>query len=130
MRNFDDWNKIKKSIEINSIESKGFPREGEVWMCHLGKNIGCEQNGGGDNFSRPVVIVKKFNNLMFWIIPLSTKQKNFDFYYNFNDSDNKKISAILAQLKLMSMKRLKRKIAEIDKNNFSNIKLKLREYLD
>jgi len=51
----------------------------------FGKNIGFEQNGSGDNFSRPVLIVKKFNNHMFWCVPLSTKQKTFDFYFNYTD---------------------------------------------
>ncbi len=78
-------------------------------MSALGRNIGYEQNGSGDNFARPVLIVKKFNNNMFWCVPLSTKQKHFDFYFNFTDPNEQKVSAILAQLKLVSVKRLKRK---------------------
>ena len=78
---------------------KLFPNTSEFWMCSLGRNIGFEQNGGGNNFSRPVLVAKKFNNQMFWIIPLSTKQKNLDFYFNFTDPNGQKVSCILAQLR-------------------------------
>ena len=53
------WNKIKKKIDLEQKSCK-YPKEGEVWMTSLGRNIGFEQNGSGDNFSRPVLIIKKF----------------------------------------------------------------------
>ena len=72
---FDIWNDVKKKIQDKKDAKQKFPKEREVWMSSLGKNIGYEQNGSGDQFSRPVLIIKKFNNQMFWAIPLSTKQK-------------------------------------------------------
>ena len=98
-------------------------------MSALGKNIGFEQNGSGDNFSRPVLIVKKFNNHMFWSIPLSTKQKKFDFYYNFTDSNGSQVSVILAQLKLVSVKRIKRKMYDLSDKQLQDIKGKLKTFL-
>ena len=98
-------------------------------MCSLGKNIGFEQNGSGGNFSRPVLVIKKFNNHMFWAISLSTKQRNFDFYFNYTDPNNQKVSAILAQMKLVSVKRLKRKLCEIPNELFDEIKQKLKSFL-
>jgi mRNA interferase MazF len=128
-KNFDVWNELKKKIEISTDEPVGFPREGEVWMCSLGRNIGYEQNGANDNFSRPVLVVKKFNNHMFWSVPLSTKQKRFDFYFNFTDPNDKKVSAILAQMKLVSVKRLKRKLYDLPKDITLEIKEKLQKFL-
>lgn len=125
---YDLWNALKKSIQ-SKPDASLFPKESEVWMVILGKNLGYEQNGIGDNFSRPVLVIKKFNNKMFWCIPLSTKQKNFDFYFNFMDQDNKKVSLILAQLKLMSIKRFNRKIYSIDERQFLKIKKTLRGFL-
>ena len=49
----------------------------------MGKNIGFEQDGKGENFVRPVVIIKGFNKNMFFGIPLSTKMKEGKFYYKF-----------------------------------------------
>jgi len=71
-------------------------------MSSLAKNIGFEQNGSGESFYRPVMIVKKFNNHMFWTIALSTKQKRFDFYLNYADPNGVKVAGILAQMKLTS----------------------------
>src|SRR3989339_328098 len=127
-KDFDKWNELKKKIDAEIIKLNRFPKEGEVWMSAIGKNIGFEQNGSGDNFSRPILIIKKFNNHMFWAIPLSTKQKKFDFYFNFTDPNNNKVSAILAQLKLVSVKRLKRKLYDIPSELFNEIKQILKSF--
>lgn len=129
MTDFDSWNELKKKIDLEDNKLERLPKEGEVWMGVVGKNIGYEQNGSGDNFSRPVLIVKKFNNQMFWSVPLSNKQKNFDFYYNFSDPQNNSVSAILAQLKLVSIKRLKRKLYDLPKYQLEEIKSKLKTFL-
>ena len=98
-------------------------------MSSLGKNVGYEQNGSGDNFSLPILIIKKFNNHMFWVIPLSTKQKEFDFYFNYTDPNNQEVSAILAQMKLLSVKRLRRKLYDIPRKLFDEMKQKLKSFL-
>ncbi len=126
---FDLWNEIKKKIDSEDNLTERFPKEGEVWMSSLGKNVGFEQNGSNDNFSRPVLIIKKFNNQMFWTIPLSTKKKAFDFYHNYTDPSGEKVSAILAQLKLSSVKRLKRKIYDLPSQQLPEIKEKLKKFL-
>lgn len=129
MKDFDSWNELKKRINEEENEPDRFPKEGEVWMSSLGRNVGYEQNGSGDNFSRPVLIVKKFNNHMFWVIPLSTKQKKFDFYFNYTDPNEQKVSAILAQMKLFSVKRLKRKLYDIPDDVLEQMKEQLRSFL-
>ena len=129
LNDFDFWNELKKKTDAEKNEPDRFPKGGEVWMSVLGKNIGFEQNGSGDNFSRPVLIIKKFNNHMFWTIPLSTKQKNFDFYFNYTDPNNQKVSVILAQIRLLSVKRLKRKLYDIPDVLFNQIKQKLKSFL-
>ena len=127
---YDAWNKIKKGLSSNPESTVTiYPKAGEVWMSLVGKNIGFEQNGSGTNFSRPVLILKKFNNKMFWSIPLSTKQKKIDFYYNFADPDNRKVSLIIAQLKLLSVKRLRRKMYAIPQVDFINIVEKVKNLL-
>ena len=128
-KHFDKWNELKKKIDMENNQPYFFPKEGEVWMSDVGLNIGYEQNGSEDNFSRPMLIVKKFNNHMFWAIPLSTKQKDFDFYFNYTDPNGQKVSAILAQMKLVSVKRLKRDIYVIPDKIFYQIKQKLKSFL-
>ena len=55
-KDFDKWNERKKAL--NDRERILFnPRE--IWWCSFGVNIGSEQDGSGDNFERPVIIIKK-----------------------------------------------------------------------
>lgn len=121
MKNFDEWGKIKSDLE-SRVVTNTFPKEGEVWMTYYGLNIGYEQDGSRNYFSRPILVIKKFNNKMFWVVPLSTKQKKMDFYFNFTDHNRQNVSAILAQLKLISVKRMTRKMYQIDDNLLIRIK--------
>ena len=66
---------------------------------------------------------------MMWSIPLSTKQKKFEFYFNYTDPNNNNVSAILAQMRLVSIKRLKRKMYEMEEDIFLRIKQKLKSFL-
>lgn len=128
---FNSWNKQKQAIneKADVYQPKLFPKTGEVWMIALGKNIGYEQNGIGSNFSRPVLVFKKFNNQMYLGIPLSSKQKNIDFYFNYTDPLGNSVAAILAQLKLISIKRFYRKMYLMDSSSFESIKRKLQKIL-
>ena len=47
MKNFDDWNKIKKDIEKSKID-KVFHTQ-EIWWCSIGINIGFEEDGKNNN---------------------------------------------------------------------------------
>ena len=49
----------------------------------MGLNIGYEQDGKGEDFLRPVLILKKFNKRVFLGIPLTKIKKDSHFYHNF-----------------------------------------------
>ena len=55
------------------------------------------------------------------IAPLSTKQKDLDYYYNFIDINNNKVSVILAHIKCLSIKRFERKLYVLDRIYFKEI---------
>jgi mRNA interferase MazF len=57
MKKFNEWNEVKK--EIDTREKSIIFKERDVFWVSIGENIGYEQNGKGEIFSRPVVIVKK-----------------------------------------------------------------------
>lgn len=122
VEDFDNWNIYKKQLEELDPVFDNFPHRGEVWMIVLGNNLGFEQNGTGGNFSRPVLVFKKFNNQMFWCIPLSTKQKSLDYYFNFQDPVGHSVSGIIAQMRLLSIKRFQRRMYVLDWEIFDNFK--------
>ena len=128
-KDFDRWNEIKKQLAHDAPLPPAFPKDGEVWMCSLGKNLGREQDGGFQDFSRPVLIVKKFNNEIFWVVPLSTKQKPLDFYFNYNDPSGAPVAAVLAQLRLVSINRLRRDIYVLPPALLDEVRAQLRAFL-
>ena len=125
-KNFDDWNKVKKHTEE---KSGPFFYEREVWFTKIGENIGFEQCGKNLNFARPVLILKKFNNDIFWGIPLTKSDKDGNYYFKFILNEESS-TAILSQLKLVDGKRLMSKIGKIDKDNFNILKQKIRKLLE
>ncbi len=58
-KDFRRWT-TKKEV-LNDTEGTALFHEREVWWCALGANIGFEQDGGQEDFERPVVVLKKFN---------------------------------------------------------------------
>ena len=93
-QDFDRWNDLKKRLDGKIDTPQFFPKEGVVWMTILGKNIGYEQNGVGNQFDRPVLVIKKFNNQMYWAVHID-EAKAFDFYYNFTDPEGKRFQQFL-----------------------------------
>lgn len=91
----------------------------------LWKNL---MNGKSDFFTRPVLILKRFNKNIFFGIPLSTQIKDGNFFFTFNLNDEKS-NALLVQGKTFDVKRLEKKIGMISKDEFSELKIKLKELL-
>lgn len=126
-KDFQKWH--DKKAEVDQIEKRPFFHEREIWFCHLGINIGFEQDGSGDDFQRPVLIIRKFNNEVCWVISLSKTDKRGKYYFAFKFDDKITSVAILSQIKLMDTKRLSRKIGELNKEEFVQLTNKIKALL-
>ena len=118
-KDFQKWHKRKSWL--HNEKPRVFFHERDIWLCSMGFNVGFEQDGRGAQFSRPIVIFKKFNNEVFWAIPLTTKQKIGKFYFSVKVHNIGQQTLILSQLRLMDSKRLLRKIGYISKADYSAI---------
>ena len=74
MKNFDTWNKEKKNLENIGHDTLAF-HEREIWWCSIGFNLGDEQDGKNELFERPILVLKKFNNKIAWVLPMAPNQK-------------------------------------------------------
>jgi mRNA interferase MazF len=127
IKRFIDW--IITKIIIDKIERRDFIiNEGQVFWCSLGENIGDEEHGKGDDFRRPVLIFKKFNNNIFWGIPLSTKIKDNKYYIKILLKDEE-VSAMISQLRILDTKRLDTFIGYISKDDFIKIQDSVRNLI-
>ncbi len=122
---FNSWNNLKIELHLNS--NIKFAEERQIWWASLGKNIGVEINGKNDRFERPVLIIKKYNKDSFLIVPISSKEKKSIYHYFFNDDRGRKNILNFSQIKVISRKRLIRKMGKIDLLIFKNIKENLIE---
>lgn len=124
---FQKWHQLKSMLE-NISKKKVFFHEREIWFLYLGKNLGSEQDGK-KQFRRPVVILKKFNQNLFWGIPLSMQGKNGEYYLEVLDTKNVKRTVILSQLRLLDKKRLLDKIGTVNKEHFKILKEKIIKFI-
>lgn len=110
------------SKKINIQQKTKFPNfsERDIWWCSLGSNIGFEQDGKNEDFERPILILKKFSKDVFIGVPLTSVDKENKYYFSYTLHD-KKGSFILTHSRLLSAKRLNRRISKVGKDIFNNI---------
>jgi mRNA interferase MazF len=123
-KDFDGWNADKKRLHGRS--QPPFFHEREIWWCALGVNVGSEQDGTGDQFSRPVLVVKKFSRDVLWVLPLTTQEKLGQHYFPLKPWKSVQSTAVLSQLRLISAKRLLRRVPQrISEQEYDDLTNKL-----
>jgi mRNA interferase MazF len=118
-KDFDTWNKKKKRIHESTFSNYIHLRE--VWWCTLGVNIGVEADGKHDNFERPVLVIQKFSRDAVLIVPLTTRIKDNPYHVVYTH-DGKQFAAVISQIRLISTKRLIRKVFSMNSGTFEVIR--------
>ncbi|MDR1068051.1 MAG: type II toxin-antitoxin system PemK/MazF family toxin [Clostridiales Family XIII bacterium] len=125
---FHQWGEIKTSIN-NDKERVAFFSERDIWIANLGENIGYEEDGKGDTYSRPILIIRTYGKNMCFVVPLSTTGKRGYFYHEFDGHTGKMSVVLLSQARVIDGLRLRRKIGYASENDFKAIKKRLRNIL-
>ena len=119
---FDRCNSIKKLTDAAADAARPYFREAEVWWVRLGRNIGYETNGKSREFTRFVIILKKYNQYSFLALPLTTAPKPNPYRVPIGMIDEKQAFATLSQLRNIDSKRLVKKIIHLDADILAAIK--------
>lgn len=140
IKDFNTWNDLKKSIEHKHGEHGGeayaYPRE--IWWCSLGVNIGAEIDGKNENFERPVLIVRVYNKNSMLVLPVTSKEKVDEFHYKIivlaknaktGELYDKPVWVKLTQARMISNKRLLRKVDVIPAIDFDKVKDAFKNYI-
>lgn len=122
-KDFNSWNEEKKKIDAGENTGIYF-HEREIWWCSIGLNVGDEQGGKNELFERPVLIIRKFNDRLAWVLPMTTKPKEGKYYHKVRHEDME-FAVILSQLRLVSGKRFRRRVRKIMSDEFDIIKKKV-----
>jgi mRNA interferase MazF len=115
-KNFDEWNIEKKNIHFS--KPCAVFHEKEIWWCAMGINIGYEEDGKNRLFERPVLVIKKFNKHVAWVVPITTKPHYDIFHYQLRFSGN---FLIIPQVRLTSSKRFIRFVEKISDDEMLEI---------
>lgn len=127
-KEFDQWNNLKKKTHAATTWLAFYERE--VWWMCAGVNIGVEIDGKHELFSRPVIIVRKFNKDMALIVPTTAQDKyGIKYYLTITGDDHKRYTVGLSQIRAISSKRLFRKIGTIDSASYDSLLEKLTDMI-
>lgn len=129
LKKFHDWHLIKHELHHKEGPSVFF-KEREIWWCCVGYNIGWEINGKNADFSRPILVVRKFGLDSFLGLPLTSTTKEDYFHYKLEAVvTGKEGSVVLSQIRHLDAKRLVRKMGVMPKEVFKSVKLKVKSML-
>ena len=117
-KEFVRWNERKKLLD--RIEFDYYVHEREVWWCAVGLNVGVESDVKNDDFERPVLVLRKFNRDSVLIVPLSSRLKDNPYHVQFRH-EGETAAAVISQIRLVSTKRLLRRMYRIDSGFFDKI---------
>lgn len=121
MKRFLEWIGIKEKIHTEKL-SPTF-EEREIWWVNIGENIGHEENGRGDDFARPFVVIRKFNKELLFGVPCSSVIKENKYYFKIVvQAGNFKTAAMLSQARTISSKRLLNVVDKMGKESFGGLK--------
>lgn len=153
-KTFKDWFYKKQNLHFQ-FEDKNYKppffKEGEVWDCYFGENIGfetCGKNDMGQGFTRAVLIIKKSTQWEksedkledkyvdtgiggFLAVPLTSPHKsnyNLNFYHQLK-GDPKSGYVILQQIRYIDTRRLINKKFEIHSEELKTVKEKIKNSL-
>ena len=118
-KDFNDWSILKQKLEVKD-NAPAF-KQREIWWCHLGINVGDEENGKNKVYSRPILIIKKFNNRIFWGLPLTTQIKEKPYYHKIAFKE-KEQCVMISQLRLWDARRLTSRMGKLPSDQFDKIR--------
>jgi mRNA interferase MazF len=125
-RDFDKWNIEKKKADA---EQPRLYTVREIWWCRFGVNIGTEQDGRGDLFLRPVIILRGFGPDACLVAPLTTSVREHPLRIAVGVVDGRSARANLSQVRIVDTRRLVEKVGFLENGLFDALKKSVKDLL-
>lgn len=125
-KDFKGWIIIKEKIHYE--QKLQLYKEGEIWWCRIGENVGNEICGKGKKFIRPVLVARKLSKTNFIGVPLTSQPHKGTWYVEFDFKGNREY-AVVAQVENMSVYRMHHKFGEVPESDLNKVINGLRELL-
>src|SRR3989338_5755366 len=125
-KEFDKWNKVKKRT---NAESPRLYTVREIWWCRFGINIGTEQDGKGEWYVRPCVILRGFGPDACLVVPITTSPRKHALRIPIGKIEGEEAKANLSQIRVVDTKRLQSRIGFLEKDVFSKLRKAAKDLL-
>jgi mRNA interferase MazF len=123
---FDEWNEVKKKVNKRAPSDL---KERQILFVSIGVNVGYEEDGKGDKGLRPVLVFKKFGRELFWGIPLTSKNREGEHYFNFTYKDDQSSCALLSQMRAYSARRIEYRSGYMKQEDWIKLCIKMTSYI-
>lgn len=127
-KDFDKWNTKKKQTHGHG-DYLPLYHERQVRWCTLGVNVGYEQDGTGEGFSRPVLILKGFSRHVCLVVPLTTSRKSNPYHVPVGMVEGRDAYVVISQLRLIDTRRLYLLVHTVDVGTFDRIRKAVKDML-
>ncbi len=125
IKSFKEWFKLK--ISLWDSESKVIFKQGDIWWCSLGINLGEEIFGKGLKFTRPILVFRKFTSNSFLGLPLTTQKKEGSWFVEIT-IHGKTNWVMLNQARILDKKRLTNRVGVLDDTDLKKVKSRFLEF--
>lgn len=127
IKDFVKWFLVKTNIDSRIYNPPLF-KEGQIWWCSIGENVGGEISGKGEYFRRPVLIIRKLDRFSFIGLPITSQTKTGSWYFNLkvNNQDN---SIIMSQIRYIDYRRMDKIISTITADDLKIVRESLIELI-
>jgi mRNA-degrading endonuclease toxin of MazEF toxin-antitoxin module len=125
-KDFTEWHSLKQQLQVRK-DAPIFQQQ-EIWWCSVGMNIGHEADGKSKLYSRPVLVVRKFNRHIFFGVSLTSRIKENPYYHRIHFLGNEQC-VMLSQLRLWESRRLLNRMGKLPDNQFNAVRAALQNLL-
>jgi mRNA-degrading endonuclease toxin of MazEF toxin-antitoxin module len=117
-KDFEKWNIAKQKIDV--YPTTAFIQESAIWLASIGVNVGFEMDGKGNDFVRPILIIKKINHETCIGIPITSKKKESAYRVDI-DILGEAYQAVISQVRSFDRKRLLRYMSKASTEDFNAV---------
>ena len=118
-KDFAGWAKVAEMVERR--ERAEFYKSWVIYWANLGVNIGSGEDGKGERFTRPVLLLAMLNKTQVLVIPITSQKKKGANYREI--VGNGKVEYLLFdQLRTIDVKCLEEVVDEIDSDTLRMVR--------
>ncbi len=124
-KDYKKWSRLKSDLHnkyvVERNSSERYIKEREVRWCVFGENIGHETDGKGESYTRPCIILRKYNKYTFLVVPITSNDKERDFLMDLGKISSVNARVNLSQMRVVSFARMLGKISIINYEKFQKL---------